>query len=294
MKNIKRLLCICLIACICFCVVGCNKVNDNNSSGLSSMTIQTEMGSVDNEKEGNIENIKEILNIKRENIGVCDFDFKELDRIVDFTYFFGGEGNEHHFAITEDGKLYEISLKKPFSNNKHYKEIQYERDCHFEKFFEATNGLLILDNTNHFIYFNGSEFNPPLRQPEPIESYSGDFRYIFNGEGVYLNHLIIKNNDIIKTMRQGYYDFNSNEVICSIPKEETIEQVWDGGIKTNKQWYFIETTQTNKEECKKYADVIPEYKYELKSLKFNFNVVLCKYNGRYIIDENNTIYECVV
>lgn len=42
MKNIKSLLCVCLIACICLCAVGCKKVNDNNSSSLSSTVTQTE------------------------------------------------------------------------------------------------------------------------------------------------------------------------------------------------------------------------------------------------------------
>lgn len=56
MKNIKRLLCVCLIACICFCAVGCNKVNDNNSSGLSSTVTQTETSSIDSKIESTEEN----------------------------------------------------------------------------------------------------------------------------------------------------------------------------------------------------------------------------------------------
>lgn len=288
MKNFKRLLCVCLIACICFCTVGCNKVNDNNSSSLSSTITQIETSSVDSKTEKNIENIKTILNKRT----IITYDFEELGKITDITSLVSAEDlDNHYFAITEDGKLYELSFHKPFTNNKHYKEIVYEKNCMFEKFFKVFDGLLILDNTNHFIYFNGSEFNPPLRQPEPIEAYSGDLRYIFNGAG--LNNLIIKDNNIIKTinLEEGYYDFNNKEVICSIPKEETIEKVFDGAIKTNKQWYTIEKTQTNKDECEKYADAIPEYKYELKSLNFNFNITLFKNIGQdIIIDENNIIY----
>lgn len=56
MKNIKRLLCVCLIACICLCAVGCNKANNNNSSGLSSTATQTETSSVYSKIESTEEN----------------------------------------------------------------------------------------------------------------------------------------------------------------------------------------------------------------------------------------------
>lgn len=42
MKKLKKILSFCLIVCICFCTVGCNKVTDTNSSSLSSTITEIE------------------------------------------------------------------------------------------------------------------------------------------------------------------------------------------------------------------------------------------------------------
>lgn len=42
MKKFKKILSFCLIVCICFCTVGCNKVTDTNSSSLSSTITEIE------------------------------------------------------------------------------------------------------------------------------------------------------------------------------------------------------------------------------------------------------------
>lgn len=68
MKNIKRLLCVCLIACICFCAVGCSKNTDTNSSGLSSTVTQTVTSSIDSKIESTEENTStEESKISKEN-----------------------------------------------------------------------------------------------------------------------------------------------------------------------------------------------------------------------------------
>lgn len=51
MKKFKKILSFCLIVCICFCAVGCNKVTDTNSSSLSSTITEIETETVIVEEE---------------------------------------------------------------------------------------------------------------------------------------------------------------------------------------------------------------------------------------------------
>ncbi len=55
----KRILSLLLIICICFCVVGCNKVTDANSSGSSSIITEIETETVIVEEESSANNTTE-------------------------------------------------------------------------------------------------------------------------------------------------------------------------------------------------------------------------------------------
>ena len=113
-----------------------------------------------------------------------------------------------------------------------------------------------------------------------------------------------------------YYDSNKKEVysyssdlskmssqpIFSLDKDEEVEYITYGGIKTNKNFYQYRRQPINKEECEKYADIKCELKngfYAIndENITNNFEQIkFISYGGGsyYILDKNFNFYTNVM
>lgn len=275
MKNIKRLLCVCLIACICFCAVGCKKNTDNSSSGLSSTVTQTETSSIDSKIESTEEknSTEESKTNKEDRLGKIKNAIKSgrnlyqysipdtiINNIVDFHY---GTPEELYF-ITNNGDLYQLSLDKPFSNETYCKKV--DTQIKFKKFL----GLTLLDENNNFYNYSFDLENPIdsenwLNKISPNE-YNNIF-LVHSSPNIF-EYLIVKGNNI--------FSCSTNDLIFTIPDDENIEYVLDNTIKTNKYWYAATPICINKEESKKYADIEKIFKIDFVRLNLDSDIIFYK------------------
>ena len=75
-------------------------------------------------------------------------------------------------------------------------------------------------------------------------------------------------------------------------KGETVKAIIDNFIKTDKSYYKISRYATNKDECKKYADVKCQYDYKIEKAKYlteNYDKIAIVSNTE-IIDKEGNIY----
>lgn len=163
MKYIKRLLCVCLIACICFCAVGCNKVNDNNSSGLSSTITQTETSSIDSEIESRetitqtetssndskIESTTENTSTKESTVSTADkTNIVESNTNTNGTKPNSSSNNSNSSEMTTSTKMYSV----PNFVGKFIYDIEDPGSMYFEEFEHFT---IITQSQNNYEYPNG-------------------------------------------------------------------------------------------------------------------------------------------
>ena len=290
MKNAKRLLSICLIACMCFYVIGCNNTNDTNSSSLSSTTTQTETSSIDSEiesaeesqtnKEDKLSKIKKSL---KSGINLYQYSISDniINNIVDFHYL----TPENLYFITNNGDLYQLSLNKPFSNDSQCKKV--DTQIKFIKFLENR----ILDENNNFYNFSLELENPIDSENWLNEISPNEYKNIFyvHSSSKISEYLIVRGNSV--------YSCETNDLIFTFPEDEDIEYVLDHTIKTNKYWYAATPICINAEESQKYDDIEKIYVSDFVKLNLDSDVIFYKessafencYQG-FLIINNEQIY----
>ncbi len=249
MKNFLSLL---VVICICFCVVGCTNTTNNNSSELSPSMPQ----------KSKLNKVKIIKNDKEEILAYEDFDSNRLagiGEIIDEVQSPSGSFSLWSLIITSDGKLYEYTYgEKTFSNGKYYKEIN--NDVRFLRFVVQSSEVYIIDE-NFNLY--RAHFGEKIEIINALKAnYDVDYRlkpYIGKKEivNIFFNEendfFTINNNDI----------FRENELMFSIPHDETIERVTNNLIKTDKKYYHIGLEWIESE----YVDVERSYKLVLYTVE---------------------------
>ncbi len=232
-----------------------------------------------------------------ENKLICD----ELDDAVAFDW------NPTYFA-TKD-KVYKLSVKKLFSNDKNCKEVEIENlDSNILEFmgngFETEGYQFIYSSKlKKFVnYYDNSVDNRLIGESFYKKWFSemGDHViYSFYGlkkyDGIVSADNKMKMFDIEWVYPEdgsemeeiSYADIDSN-----LEEDEIVLEIQDNIVKTNKTFYEVKAYKTNKEECEKYEDVKCKYGFKLVKNKFltkNYDFIKFA-NNQHVIDINNNYY----
>lgn len=249
MKNFKRVLCVCLIACICLCAVGCNKTSNTNSSGLSAndMTLQEKL---DN-------GVLEKYNL----VGGEDI----LKNVIDMDCPPAEDPDAPINLITTDGNLYELSVNKIFSNGTNFKKIDIDKKL--VRFW----GSYIVDDNGNIYDFSGELVQPSDFELEKYGNYKDDITKLMDFSSY--NYPFIP----IAVVENKLYNCATNEILYTFEEDIKIEYVRSNNtIKTNDGWYVLVCECTNQNEVDKYADV--EADYQFKCIKVQLNEKTTYYN----------------
>lgn len=274
----KKTLIIMTTFIICILLTGCGTTKEENilNNNITSFKDLGDLGVT----------IQKYSNLK------CDV----LQDIVDYELY-------HNFFITNDGKLYQLSFNKLYSNDSNCKQI--ESDKIFKRFIKSG----IIDNENNIYEFNNinktlEEFNfePGHTSMPYIQNISkSDYDNIILAE--------LSNEELyyFKVVDNKIYKYNEsftleNEPSLVLENNEEIISILDGGIRTNKNYYNYSKRATNKEECEKYADIKCNYETsfdildnkkitsQLNNIKFIKTRTYFGQFGCLIIDSNNNVY----
>lgn len=225
---------------------------------------------------------------------------KPISNIIDFSIY-------NNLFITSDGKLYEISFDKVFSNETNCDLI--ESDKKFIRFikggildsedeiyyYESENRVLQSYNSDSIIMPNQLHASSvPKSNYKNIIYSDEDFKYGENQMFYFYYDNVTKK---IYNYSSDLYKINE-EPLFSLDEDENIEYITYSGIKTNKAFYSYGRKAENKNECEKYADVKCIYKngfYKIDDNNFIKQYQHIKFvqyieDSYFILDENNNLY----
>lgn len=202
------------------------------------------------------------------------------------------------FAITENGKIYELSLSQKFSNNENCKKADTKL-----KVSAIFNNQVIRASDGKFYYILASDKNEAYSVvPESDNNYS-------------IYKLLLSDNDILKviTVDQNagsYYILKSdgnvyNYVISKATSEAPFTivstsivynknnyggQIIDFNEAGDSQTTYVRTSNeiyrmqvTNEEDCGKYADITCEYSMSKDETLTEYNDKILAYDGSTLI-----------
>lgn len=266
---IKRLLSICIIVCICFYAVGCNKVNDNNVTNSNKNESETT-------KDEKLELYHQFIRFGGQ-IKKDEYDLSQFGGIKDFD-------SDHNLFISTDGTLYKIGK---FSDGTNFKKIN--SNVKFVKFKNYGTGFVIISEENDTYRYNNDEFSVEING---YRDYGFDYDYVNSAELVdrRMNDTIdgfVKNKELFLYEKKG---FNlPKDAIYNFDVDEEIEYLVDRIIKTNKGYYYLEETIIESE----FDDVPTTYEYKLKKIEnISDDIIFFKYNEWSIsaLDKNNHLF----
>lgn len=232
------------------------------------------------------------------SIGKYDVKCDEIKDIVDYLFYPG-------LFITNDGKLYQLSFDKVFSNEKNCKQV--ESNNTFKKFIRSG----ILDNQNNIYYFDKDKYELEIYNFEPGYTSMPYIKDIDKSNYLNISSAKKPNDSMIdlyfytKENKVYRYDADNNfrltlnnEPIFVLENDEVIEYSLDETIKTNKNFYVYSSKVKNKEECEKYADIKCIYEDSFYKVDKNIsnqyeNIKFYKTVNGYgtiIVDINNNVY----
>lgn len=180
------------------------------------------------------------------------------------------------YAITENGKLYDISLSQSYSNNQNCKKISFNQDI-----IAYMDSSILKGEDNKFYYAPGTTNTTPLTEVTANDSNYQLYTLLLGNENVKkvitVNsntgiYYVLENDGVVyqyTITRQDYsapYTLVSKEPVYEKDKYgEIIDFNYAGDstatyIKTTTEIYRMK--KTNEEECTKYADVECKYKMQ--------------------------------
>lgn len=178
------------------------------------------------------------------------------------------------YAITEDGKLYELSLSQPYSNNENCKKISFSVNItaymddsvlkgEDNKFYYApgtTNTSPLTEvtaNDSNYQLYTLLLGNTQVKKVVTIDSNAGIY-YVLEDDGNVYQYTITRqdyNAPYTLSEKKIVYEKNKyGEIIDFNYAGESLSTY----IKTKTKLYRMQAT--NAEECSKYADVACKYK----------------------------------
>ena len=178
------------------------------------------------------------------------------------------------FAITESGKLYELSLSQPYSNDENCKEVPFSIDI-----IAYMDDKILKGEDNKFYYAPGTTNTSPLTEVTANDSNYQLYTLLLGSAQVKKVITVDSNAGIYYVLeddgnvyqytitRQDYnspYTLSEKKTVYEKSKYgEIIDFNYAGEssttyIKTKTKLYRMQAT--NAEECSKYADVACKYK----------------------------------
>lgn len=221
-------------------------------------------------------------------------------------YISGSASGNIQYIVTKN-TVYVLNKSKLFSNDTNCKSIITEN---FDsEIFDAScdwGGCSIETQNNYYTY--SATDDKITKMEEEMEIYYKDFgqfsklgNNVIKNIGTYINfedyNFILSIDNKIKLYKPTY-DNNGNKGVGEYKdinydfKGETVKAIIDNYIKTDKAYYKISKYATNKEECKKYADVKCQYEYKIEKAKYlteNYDKIAIVSNSD-IIDKDGNIY----
>ncbi len=181
------------------------------------------------------------------------------------------------YAITDDGKLYELSLSKPYSNNENCKKINFPI-----RIIAYMDETILKGEDNKFYYAPATTTTTPLTEVTTNDSNYQLYTLLLGQKqvkkvitvdaniGIYY---VLEDDGTVYQYTITRQDYNSPYTITE--KKPVYEKAEYGTItdfnyagdstltyiKTKKKIYRMQVT--NEEECTKYADITCKYKMKL-------------------------------
>lgn len=214
--------------------------------------------------------------------------------------------NSERYIVTKN-TVYVLDKSKLFSNDTNCKSISTESfDSDIFNVSCDWGGCSIETQNNYYSY--SATDDKITKMEEDMEIYYknfGQFSKLGNNVlidiGTYINfedYIFILSIDNKIKLYKPTYDNNGNKGVGEYKdinydfKGETVKAIIDNYIKTDKAYYKISKYATNKEECKKYADVKCQYEYKIEKAKYlteNYDKIAIVSNTE-IIDKEGNIY----
>ncbi len=221
--------------------------------------------------------------------------------------YIGGSASGNIQYIVTKNTVYVLNKSKLFSNDTNCKSIITEN---FDSDIFNTScdwgGCNIETQNNYYTYSKTDD--KTTKMEEDMEIYYKSFgrfsklgNNVLKDIGTYINFedyvLILSVDNKIKLYKPTF-DNNGNEIgeykdINYDFKGETVKAIIDNYIKTDKAYYKISKYATNKDECKKYADVKCQYEYKIEKAKYlteNYDKIAIVSSNE-IIDKEGNIYD---
>lgn len=221
--------------------------------------------------------------------------------------YIGGSASGNIQYIVTKNTVYVLNKSKLFSNDTNCKSIITEN---FDsEIFDAScdwGGCSIETQNNYYTY--SATDDKITKMEEEMEIYYKDFgqfsklgNNVIKNIGTFVNledYVLILSADNKIKLYKPTFDNNGNEIgeykdINYDFKGETVKAIINNYIKTDKAYYKISKYATNKDECKKYADVKCQYEYKIEKAKYlteNYDKIAIVSSNE-IIDKEGNIYD---
>ena len=221
--------------------------------------------------------------------------------------YIGGNSSGTTKYIVTKNTVYVLNKSKLFSNDTNCKSIITEN---FDsEIFDAScdwGGCSIETQNNYYTY--SATDDKITKMEEEMEIYYKDFgqfsklgNNVIKNIGTFVNledYVLILSVDNKIKLYKPTFDNNGNEIgeykdINYDFKGETVKSIINNYIKTDKAYYKISKYATNKDECKKYADVKCQYEYKIEKAKYlteNYDKIAIVSSNE-IIDKEGNIYD---
>lgn len=204
------------------------------------------------------------------------------------------------YAITDKGKIYELSLGQVYANKQNCKEA--DTDIKVVAIFDgkvfkgsdnkyyslvATNNVapysLVTVNDNSYNMYNLLLSDPNVLKVQTVNQNTGSY-YVLKTDGNVYNYMITRASSqdaySIVSMTIAY---NKNDFGGSIIDFYEAGNNLTTYVKTAKDIYRMKIT--NKEECAKYADVSCKYKFSKDDTLSEYYDRIIAYNGGFLITD---------
>lgn len=189
------------------------------------------------------------------------------------------------YAITDDGKLYELSLSQPYSNNENCKKISFS-----VKVIAYMDDNILKGEDNKFYYAPGTKSTQPLTEVTTNDSNYQLYTLLLGGQQVKKVITVDSNAGIYYALEDDgnvykytmtRQDYNAPYTISEkvpVYKKSEYGEIIDFNYAGDSSATYIKTKTkiyrmkaTNEEECTKYADVACKYKIKLDETLTEYN-----------------------
>ena len=190
-------------------------------------------------------------------------------------------------AITESGKVYDLSLGQPFSNEQNCKASDFTK-----KVVAIIDDNVVKAADGKYYYLSSNDASNKNKYPEVTEndqSYSNaGIYYALKSDGnVY--KLIITRSD-----SRSPYTLSNSEIVYS---KGRYGEILDFNIDPNNVSTYIFTTdniyrmlKTNKDECDKYADIVCNFELKEDTDLMKYENYILGYNGHTLITSYGKVF----